>query len=441
MVLPAERTVADGWLPTYANFVKASSRGKRSAGYEGWTARELKVAASTFPFLTRELYDLRVATTRCLGTQSMTRLADCPQQVRELQELLFSWRVVGVPKKCERQEWHLGEQKKIEHIGIEAAPDNPAIPTTPAGRWKKLYAAIETLRSIPGSSKTRLRAVEAYVKPLWLWCTPVFVAPPTDMASKLMSAILRTRCTWWCRGRLWALHIGHHPLYSSLMTSIQRLTDWDLEMNLWTENNSRDLFKHVGLAKLLCLCYYREDAQKGSCKGNSKEGCSKRRCAFQTPEGPLAHITCFGGPPSARAPSARAPAARAPSRPSARSRPPDQHGASGCGRGHAARKICLFEDTVRGRRCKFGERCHDKHLDTCLEADFNEFTQASARHPRRQEHCPGGAAEPRAAREGSRRREGSRAAGDRWRAGAEQGGRTRTAPAAQPGAVPRSGAE
>eukprot|EP00959_Pyramimonas_sp_CCMP1952_P067798 1414892-Pyramimonas_sp.AAC.1 len=56
----------------------------------------------------------------------------------------------AVENRSKRQEWRRGEFRRIEHIGVEAAPDDPTASVTPAGGWKKVYAAIAALRQSPG---------------------------------------------------------------------------------------------------------------------------------------------------------------------------------------------------------------------------------------------------------------------------------------------------
>eukprot|EP00959_Pyramimonas_sp_CCMP1952_P402006 8424043-Pyramimonas_sp.AAC.1 len=100
--LPRSKAQA-GWVPSWEQLLGAIARGKGSAGYDGWTARELKMMAVTFELLVRDLDDLWLDTAKYLGTNGMFKtvpLEERPEEVVNLQKLLFSWRVVGIPKKC-----------------------------------------------------------------------------------------------------------------------------------------------------------------------------------------------------------------------------------------------------------------------------------------------------------------------------------------------------
>ena len=112
---------------------------------------------------------------------------------------------------------------------------------------KKLYKVVERIRSLPGPRATRLRAVQAYAQPLWSWGSPVFSLPPEDAAQKVMRAILRSTCCWWCRGRFWALHVQLHPLYSAVMTAVHRATTWKLEWNTFVAYNVGKALSYIGL--------------------------------------------------------------------------------------------------------------------------------------------------------------------------------------------------
>eukprot|EP00959_Pyramimonas_sp_CCMP1952_P371913 7787986-Pyramimonas_sp.AAC.1 len=64
--LPRSKAQA-GWMPSWEQLLRAIARGKGSAGYDGWTARELKMMAVTFEFPVQELHDLWLDTTKFLG--------------------------------------------------------------------------------------------------------------------------------------------------------------------------------------------------------------------------------------------------------------------------------------------------------------------------------------------------------------------------------------
>eukprot|EP00959_Pyramimonas_sp_CCMP1952_P232573 4860397-Pyramimonas_sp.AAC.1 len=90
-------------MPSWGQLLRAIARGKGSAGYDGWTARELKMMAVTFDVLVRDLCDLWLGTTKFLGANGMFKTApveERPEDVVNLQKFLFSSRIVGIPKKC-----------------------------------------------------------------------------------------------------------------------------------------------------------------------------------------------------------------------------------------------------------------------------------------------------------------------------------------------------
>ena len=62
-----------------------------------------------------------------------------------------------------------------------------------------------------------------------------------------MRSILRSRCSWWCSGRFWALHHHVHPVYSSVITILQRTTWWNLQWNGFVEFNLQNALSEIGL--------------------------------------------------------------------------------------------------------------------------------------------------------------------------------------------------
>ncbi|CAK0812358.1 unnamed protein product, partial [Prorocentrum cordatum] len=145
-----------------------------------------------------------------------------------------------------RQVWKRGDRTQIEHIGILAVPDAPDEPITPAGSWTKLRKCLHAIRGLPGGSEARAAAVWAYAKPLWTWCSPVFSLPPPDVIPAAMSAVLSTRCTWWCRGRFWASNIDLHPIFSAVLAAIDRITTWDLRWSTLLDVNVTTFFDAMG---------------------------------------------------------------------------------------------------------------------------------------------------------------------------------------------------
>ncbi|CAK0879153.1 unnamed protein product, partial [Prorocentrum cordatum] len=323
--LPTSTCPAD-WVPTYADFVKAVKKGKGGAGYDGWHSSELKLMASQLEFFVRELYDLWCDTCFFLAEAGLASEEGIKfgrqDALRELQRLLFCWRVVGAPRKvglaalhksgtpqlvtavahaawtgpricqvaggladeeiwptrslaqgdscaprvlCEvlspwtthgtkflfmddrslvcsseaqldsdiqstnefdtgtgaieneskRQHWVRGRGEAIEHVGILDVPDDPDVDITPGAGLSKLHKRLEAIRGLPGSAATRSRAVGADAKPLRLWCCPVFSLAPPQATGEVMRAVLRTKRTWWCKGRFWALNFNLHPVFTA----------------------------------------------------------------------------------------------------------------------------------------------------------------------------------------------------------------------------------
>lgn len=88
-------------LPTFDEFEQAIDEADGSAGFDGWTARELKMIKRLFSFMIRELYELWCATARIAAFSPDL----IPQKLRMI---LFSWRTVGIPKKVEDQSRPIG---------------------------------------------------------------------------------------------------------------------------------------------------------------------------------------------------------------------------------------------------------------------------------------------------------------------------------------------
>ncbi|CAK0815690.1 unnamed protein product, partial [Prorocentrum cordatum] len=153
----------------------------------------------------------------------------------------------AIENESKRQRWVRGQGKAIEHVGILAVPDDPDVDITPGAGWSKLHKRLEAIRGLPGSAATRSRAVGAYAKPLWLWCCPVFSLAPPQATGEVMRAVLRTKCTWWCRGRFWALNFNLHPVFTTVLTAIERITTRDLEWSSFLKHNFEQYLDAVGL--------------------------------------------------------------------------------------------------------------------------------------------------------------------------------------------------
>ena len=109
--------------PSRESFVEAMTTCKGSAGLDGWHSQELRALAKFAPWLCEELYNLWVATTNAASSG----------QHEDLLDHLYSWRVVGIPKKhsndsrpiavgsCLVRAWHRTLTKQL--------------PATPTEQW------------------------------------------------------------------------------------------------------------------------------------------------------------------------------------------------------------------------------------------------------------------------------------------------------------------
>ena len=88
---PAEPNTQDFSFPTPNQLAAAIRKGSGGAGFDGWTASELKGLAGYCPWLVEELADLLKS---CIQASDEAVVASC-------QDRFFSWRVVGIPKRCE----------------------------------------------------------------------------------------------------------------------------------------------------------------------------------------------------------------------------------------------------------------------------------------------------------------------------------------------------
>ena len=83
-------TFEGSWLPSYDDFRQIAEKAKGGAGFDGWTAIELRLLCRFAPFLIKELHHLW-----CETAAYLERAITDPV----LQMMLMHWRVVGVPKK------------------------------------------------------------------------------------------------------------------------------------------------------------------------------------------------------------------------------------------------------------------------------------------------------------------------------------------------------
>ena len=79
------------FLPSRQHFAQAMSNCSGSAGFDGWTSHELHALEKHLTFLSDELYELWCKTTLAALNEHELR--------PDLANLLWTWRVVGVPKR------------------------------------------------------------------------------------------------------------------------------------------------------------------------------------------------------------------------------------------------------------------------------------------------------------------------------------------------------
>ena len=83
-------TFEESWLLSYEDFRRIAEKAKGGAGFDGWTAIELRLLCRLAPFLIEELHHLW-----CETAAYLERAITDPV----LQKMLMHWRVVGIPKK------------------------------------------------------------------------------------------------------------------------------------------------------------------------------------------------------------------------------------------------------------------------------------------------------------------------------------------------------
>lgn len=108
-------------------------------------------------------------------------------------------------------------------------------------------AGFTKLATVPGSPAVREHLAGAFVKPLWSWASPITAPPPPAVVNALRRAILRTGCTWWCKGRWWALKINIHPEYSCLLSAMKRVLDPKLAHSPHLRTSISMVAQRVGL--------------------------------------------------------------------------------------------------------------------------------------------------------------------------------------------------
>ncbi|CAK0854812.1 unnamed protein product, partial [Prorocentrum cordatum] len=145
----------------------------------------------------------------CMGDRGLTATDAVALAADVAMTTSFDNDVGFTENASKRQTWSVGDDppKRSEHLGLAAG-------------WAKIENGIGILHGLPGSFAVRIVLAIAYIRPRWTWAAPLLTPVPADNTKRLFRALLNARCTWWCRGRFWALHTNMHPQYSQ---ALQRL--------------------------------------------------------------------------------------------------------------------------------------------------------------------------------------------------------------------------
>ena len=112
--------------PVEQQFDRAISKSRGAAGLDGWSATEVKALFRNLSWPTREIYLLWCDTTRKL-LESAIEVGNC--LVQHLEDLLFSWRTVGIPKKDDTSRpigvVKLSGQSMVVRVCSESSPAPP----------------------------------------------------------------------------------------------------------------------------------------------------------------------------------------------------------------------------------------------------------------------------------------------------------------------------
>ena len=152
--------------------------------------------------------------------------ADAGQQLDTALEYTTRFdKAVGVEENAsKRQRWGPGQIARIEHLGLSVCPAAPSKAIMPRRGWQSILGVIGRLGTLPGSAPVRQRLAAAFVLPHFCWAAPLMWPPPPICAKHLMRAILRTRTTWYCRGRWWAERVHLHPAFAAGLKAFKPLT-------------------------------------------------------------------------------------------------------------------------------------------------------------------------------------------------------------------------
>ena len=109
-----------------------------------------------------------------------------------------------------RQTWTKNDS--VEHLGLTV---QHGVPSLPAGRASTdlLCELAQAVSGLPGNMEAHEAILLAVVLPKLLWSAPLVPAVEQRLVDCFLRAC-RGRCTWWCRGRVWADHVTLHPRFA-----------------------------------------------------------------------------------------------------------------------------------------------------------------------------------------------------------------------------------
>jgi hypothetical protein len=100
----------------------------------------------------------------------------------------------------------------------EDAALTPCAPAELRDGWAPVQQAIGRLALLPKSNlEVREKLALCFICPRWQWAAPLAPAPPPQIEKELATALLRSRCTWWCRARFFADRIMLHPRFGTAL--------------------------------------------------------------------------------------------------------------------------------------------------------------------------------------------------------------------------------
>ena len=112
----------------------------------------------------------------------------------------------------------------VEHLGLTVQHGCPVcLPAALRPTSCELSQAVSGLR---GNMEAHEAILLSVVLPKLLWSAPLVPAVERKLDTSFLRAC-RGRCTWWCKGRVWADHVTLHPRFAGAvrcLTSVAACT-------------------------------------------------------------------------------------------------------------------------------------------------------------------------------------------------------------------------